>query len=140
MTDKGIAARLRDLFTHVSDYDLIDLHLLKVGRHFRLNGDLKVIIGRDREDNEKIRMLTKPGSILFMPSGYRGPTAIIRGTTDKDSEMVIGGIIARYSQDRQTRYTIQRQIINGDSEFFSVTERFPVEKLEPFLIGPKKKL
>jgi tRNA U34 2-thiouridine synthase MnmA/TrmU len=140
LTDKGIAARLRDLFTHVSDYDMMDLHLLKVGRHFRLNRVLKVVVGRDREDNEKIRMLKKPGSILFMPSGYRGPTAIIRGTTDKDSEMVIGGIIARYSQDRQTRYTIQRQIINGDSEIFSVTERFPIEQLELFLIGPEKKL
>jgi len=140
LTDKEIAARLRDLFDYVQDYDMADLQLLKIGRHFRLNPLLKVIVGRNREDNEKIRMFAKPGSIIFMPSGFRGPTAIIRGTTDKDSDMVIGRIIARYSQDKPPRYTIQRQIINGEEGGFFVTERFTVEYLDNFLIGSRNKI
>ncbi|MGD1151661.1 MAG: hypothetical protein ABR911_02110 [Syntrophales bacterium] len=140
LTDREIAARLRDLFAYVPDYDMTDLQLLKIGRHFRLNPVLKVIVGRNREDNEKIRMFAKAGSMIFMPSGFRGPTAIIRGTTDKDSDMVIGGIIARYSQDRLTMYTIQKQIIKGEDENFFVTERFTVEHLENFLIRSGKKI
>jgi tRNA U34 2-thiouridine synthase MnmA/TrmU len=140
LTDREIAARLRDLFAYVPDYDMADLQLLKIGRHFRLNPVLKVIVGRNREDNEKIRMFAKAGSIIFMPSGFRGPTAIIRGTTDKDSDMVIGGIIARYSQDRLTMYTIQKQIIKGEDENFFVTERFTVEHLENFLVGSEKRI
>jgi hypothetical protein len=139
LTDKEIAARLRDLFAYVPDYDMADLQLLKIGRHFRLNQALKVIVGRNREDNEKIRMFAKPGSIMFMPSGFRGPTAVIRGTTDEDSDMVIGWVIARYSQDKQPRYAIQRQIIKGEDSNFFVTERFTVERLENFLIGSKKR-
>ncbi|HUH66697.1 MAG TPA: 7-cyano-7-deazaguanine synthase, partial [Syntrophales bacterium] len=42
LTDKEIAARLRDLFDHVPDYDMTDLHFLKIGRHFRFNSVLKV--------------------------------------------------------------------------------------------------
>jgi hypothetical protein len=140
LTDKGIAARLRDLFTHVPDYDMTDLNLLKVGRHLRLTPALKVIVGRKREDNERIRALAKPGSVLFMPSGFRGPTAIVRGTLDGDSEIIIGRIIARYSQDVLSRYAIQRQIIKGDSTIFFVEERFAVEQLENFLIGPEKNI
>jgi len=75
-----------------------------------------------------------------MPSGFRGPTAIIRGTADEDSDMVIGGIIARYSQDKPSRYTIQRQIINGEDRKFFVTERFTVEHLKNFLIGSEKRI
>jgi len=140
LTDKGIAARLRDLFAHVPDYDMTDLNLLKVGRHLRLTPVLKVIVGRKREDNERIRALAKPGSVLFMPSGFRGPTAIVRGTLDGDSEIIIGRIIARYSQDMLPRYAIQRQIIKGDSTIFFVEERFAVDQLENFLIGSEKKI
>jgi tRNA-uridine 2-sulfurtransferase len=140
LTDKEIAARLRDLFAYVRNYDMADLQLLKIGRHFRLNPALKVIVGRNREDNEKIRMFAEPGSIVFSPLGFRGPTAIIRGTTDKDSDMVIGGIIARYSQDKPSGYPIQRQVIKGESRDFFVTERFAVEHLENFLIGSEKKI
>jgi len=140
LTDKEIAARLRDLFAYVPDYDMADLQLLKIGRHFRLNPALKVIVGRNREDNEKIRMFAEPGSIIFMPSGFRGPTAIIRGTTDKDSDMVIGGIIARYSQDKPPRYTIQRQTVKGEERGFFVTERFDIGQLDNFLVGSKKRI
>jgi tRNA U34 2-thiouridine synthase MnmA/TrmU len=140
LTDKEIAARLRDLFAYVPNYDMTDLQLLKIGRHFRLNPVLKAIVGRNREDNEKIRMFAESGSIIFIPIGFRGPTAIIRGTTDEYSDMVIGRVIARYSQDKLTRYTIQRQIINGEDRKFFVTERFAVEQLEDFLIESKKRI
>ena len=140
LTDKEIAARLRDLFAYVQDYDMTDLQLLKIGRHFRLNPVLKVIVGRNRDDNEKIRMFAEPGSIIFIPSGFRGPTAIIRGTLDEGSEILIGRIIARYSQDKPPRYTIQRQIINGEDRKIFVTERFSVEYLENFLIKSKERI
>jgi len=140
LTDKGIAARLRDLFAYVPDYDVTDLNLLKAGRHFRMTPALKVIVGRNMEENEKIRTLAKPGSILFMPSGFRGPTATVRGTLDEGSEILIGRIIARYSQDMLPRYAIQRQIIKGDSATFFVEERFVVEQLENLLIGSEKNI
>jgi hypothetical protein len=101
---------------------------------------LKVIVGRNRDDNEKIRMFAEPGSIIFIPSGFRGPTAIIRGTLDEGSEILIGRIIARYSQDKPPRYTIQRQIINGEDRKIFVTERFSVEYLENFLIKSKERI
>lgn len=135
LTDSEIAARLRDLFAHVPDYDLTDLNLLKNGRHFRLNPALKVIVGRDREDNEKIRMLAKPGSILYLPSGFRGPTAIIRGTTDKHSEMAIGRIIARYSQDQLIEYPIQKRIVGSEESVFTVHDRIPADVLDTYRIS-----
>jgi hypothetical protein len=119
---------------------MADLNLLKVGRHLRLNPSLKVIIGRNREENEKIRVLAKPGSVLFMPSGFRGPTAVIRGTLGEGYDIMIGSIIARYSQDKLPRYAIQRQIIKGDDRIFFVEECFAVEQLEHLFIGSEEKI
>ncbi|MEI8173915.1 MAG: 7-cyano-7-deazaguanine synthase [Deltaproteobacteria bacterium] len=139
LTDKEIAARLHDLFTHVPDYDMVDLHFLKLGRHFRLNPGLKVIVGRDHEDNEKIMMLAKPGSILYTPSGFRGPTAVIRGTTDKHSEMAIGRIIARYSQDQHPEYHVRKSVVGGNDSVFVIKERFPADTLDACRIWDRYK-
>ena len=79
LTDKEIAARLRDLFAYVPNYDMADLQLLKIGRHFRLNPALKVIVGRNREDNEKIRMFAEPGSIIFIAFRVQRPDSYHQG-------------------------------------------------------------
>jgi hypothetical protein len=54
--------------------------------------------------------------------------------------MVIGEIIARYSQDKPPRYTIQRQIIKGEDRNFFVTERFDIGQLENFLVGSENRM
>ena len=135
LTDKVIAARLRDLFSHVPDYSLADLHLLKIGRHFRLSPVLKLIIGRNKEENEIIQVLTKPGAILFVPSGFRGPTAISRGQVAGRDDHTIGEIIARYSQEERESYSIRKQTAGGDPLEFAVRKKFPKEKLEGLRVG-----
>jgi len=65
LTDPVIAARLRDLFAHFPHYGLMDLHLLKIGRHFRFHPGLKIILGRDKSENEQIQAMAEPGSVLF---------------------------------------------------------------------------
>ena len=129
LTDPVIAARLRDLFAHVPDYDLADLHLLKIGRHFRLHPGLKIILGRNRAENEKIRSLAKSGVILFQPAGFRGPTALACGTVDPLAEQEIGEILARYSQDDRISYSIQKQISGEKESHFSVDRKFDKEAL-----------
>jgi tRNA-specific 2-thiouridylase len=129
LTDPVIAARLRDLFAHVPDYDLADLHLLKIGRHFRLHRGLKIIVGRDQAENEKIRSLAKSGAILFQPAGFRGPTALACGTVDPLTERKIGEILVRYSQDGRIPYPIQKDILGEGESVFSVDRKFEKEAL-----------
>ncbi len=135
LTDPVIAARLRDLFAHVSDYDLVDLHLLKIGRHFRLQPGLKIVLGRNQEENERIQALAKRETILFIPEGFRGPTALISGTLDPVTESMVGEIIARYSQEEKTRYQIKKQILGKGETFFFVEKKFSKEGRTRLQIG-----
>jgi hypothetical protein len=103
LTDKVIAARLRDLFAHTIDYNHIDLVLLTVGRHYRLHTDLKIILGRNKDENERIFSLAKSGQSIFEPDDFRGPTILAPGHLDADRETTIGEIIVAHSQDTKPR-------------------------------------
>lgn len=139
LTDGEIAARLRDLFTFVPDYEMADLQLLKYGRHFRLGENLKVILGRNGDENAMLECLADPEMQVFTSVAFRGPLALARGTCKgEDADRLIGGMIVRYSQDRLERYRIQKQQKGGEARFFDVAGPLAVEDLEGYRISPKK--
>ena len=133
LTDQVIAQRLKDLFLHYSNYTMADLHFLKIGRHFRLHPQLKIIVGRNKEENELLWNLRKSNSPLYYPKNFRGPMAIAFGDIDHNQQM-IGEIIACFSKEEKNSYLIGEKI--GEEErFFSVARKFPREKLNQFNIG-----
>ncbi|MDH7500241.1 MAG: tRNA 4-thiouridine(8) synthase ThiI [candidate division NC10 bacterium] len=77
LTDRGFSARLRELLKR-GDFDLRDLWLLQVGRHFRL-GPVKVIVGRNEEENRRIRNYAREGDILLSAEHFPGPLALVCG-------------------------------------------------------------
>jgi tRNA-specific 2-thiouridylase len=135
LTEKVIASRLRDLFAHQPNYDMLDLSLLTIGRHFRLNPGLKIIVGRNQVENERIQILAQPSSVLFCPVGFRGPTALARGILGPPAEQMVGEIIARHSQEEKNEYFIQKQIVAGMELIFAVEKKFPKEILDTLRMG-----
>ena len=115
LTDKVIAARLRDLFDHIPDYNHTDLVLLTLGRHYRLHPDLKIILGRNQEENERLCALSEDGQSIFEPDNFRGPTVLAAGRLDVEREKTIGAVIAAHSQDFQTSYRIQKTVRSGNT-------------------------
>ncbi|PKN68996.1 MAG: hypothetical protein CVU54_11820 [Deltaproteobacteria bacterium HGW-Deltaproteobacteria-12] len=114
LTDKVIAARLRDLFDHTPDYNHTDLVLLTLGRHYRLHPDLKIILGRKQEENERLLTLVKDGQSIFQPDNFRGPTILAVGCLDAKRDETIGEIIIAHSQDKKTLYRIKKTLLSND--------------------------
>ncbi|MDP8299497.1 MAG: tRNA 4-thiouridine(8) synthase ThiI [Candidatus Tantalella remota] len=78
LTDPNFSWRLKDLMRH-EGLKREDIKLLKYGRHFRLDDETKVIVGRDEGDNENI-LLTKSGNdILMNIKEKNGPYVLLRG-------------------------------------------------------------
>lgn len=120
LTDKVIAARLRDLFDHVPGYTHGDLILLTLGRHYRLSPGLKIILGRNQEENERLSALAKDGQSLFEPENFRGPTILAVGLLDEEREKTIGAMIASHSQDVNSDYQIKKTMYpQGNSLLFA---------------------
>jgi len=137
LTDKGIAARLRDLFAFVPDYTYADLVLVTIGRHYRLRSDLKVVLGRDQKENERLRHLAKPGQALFEPKNFRGPTALAVGTPDESTPQFVAEMIAAYSQDELGEYCVHQLAAEGQAPALVVrAERYPRGRYDAFRIDP----
>jgi tRNA U34 2-thiouridine synthase MnmA/TrmU len=99
LTDQGYTNRLKDLFNHQQDCTEAELHLLKYGRHFRLNPEAKLIVGRTQKDNEKILKYHNPEEdIVIRVNKYAGPTAVIPRGAEKDAIFLAASICTGYSK------------------------------------------
>ncbi len=100
LTDPGFARRIRDLLENDPDFSLNDVHLLKVGRHFRLSPKLKLVVGRNEDDNKKIQTFALEGDILLKTVQYPGPLSLLRGDDNGESIETAASITLRYSKGR----------------------------------------
>jgi tRNA-specific 2-thiouridylase len=99
LTDKGYSARLKDLFNHQTDIVSRDLHLLKHGRHLRLDEKTKIVVGRTQMDNENITEHYNPAlDTLLKVKDFPGPTVLAPYSGGKDSLAYAAAICIGYSK------------------------------------------
>jgi predicted ribosome quality control (RQC) complex YloA/Tae2 family protein len=66
--------------------DLNDIELLKIGRHFRLSDNTKLIVGRNKIENEILDSLKLDDDIIIEVSNHVGPTCLVR-TKNRSSSL-----------------------------------------------------
>jgi len=101
LTDAAYSNRLRDLLSHSEHITFGDLNLLRMGRHIRLNGRAKIIVGRDESDNKKIASYQRPDHIRLEVLGVGSPITLLVGEVDDEAVEKAAMITARYSASRQ---------------------------------------
>jgi len=85
LTDPGFAKRMKDLMVHNPDFSLNDVHLLKIGRHFRFSHGVKLVVGRNEEENQKIQTFAQGEDILLRVSSFPGPLSLLRGNFEQNN-------------------------------------------------------
>jgi hypothetical protein len=106
LTDPIYSKRLRELLREEPDFGMIDVDLLKYGRHFRFNG-IKLIVGRDKDENEALRELWSPPYLFAHTSDFKGPSAIIKGRIDDNTIGIVGNIISFYGKNETFPFTLE---------------------------------
>jgi tRNA-uridine 2-sulfurtransferase len=96
LTEKEFSDKMRDLMEHKDDFDIDDVSFLKIGRHFRVSMDAKLILGRDEKEN-KLLLDKASGEICFITVDVPGPVGVLRGNTSKRDEELALRIISAYS-------------------------------------------
>ena len=97
LTDRGFSRRLRDLLSAKKDPEIREIELLKFGRHFRMSPGIKLIVGRNKNENKAIRTLTRNGDILLSTISVPGPTAVLISDPDGHFLERAAEITASYS-------------------------------------------
>jgi len=102
LTDENYAVKLHDMWTNRPSraYELDDIILLKMGRHFRLAPHLKIIIGREEGENRFMQGYRNQ-FISIHPTSHNGALALVEGEFKSAEEQQNAlALIARYSQGK----------------------------------------
>ena len=136
LTDPQFANRMRDLMLYTPDFSLNDVHLLKIGRHFRFSPHLKLVVGRKEEDNKKIQTFAQEGDILLKVLHHPGPLSLLRGEPNGTEIEKAASITVRYSKAKDLK-SVEVLYKKGNEDSYralSVTS-IPDEKIRDLIIG-----
>ena len=96
LTDPEFSRRLKDLMKY-QEFNLENIRLLKIGRHFRLNEAMKLVVGRNEKENARLLNLARENDYLFMPTDeLAGPTSLGRGILSEELIRLSCSITCRY--------------------------------------------
>ena len=113
LTDPGFSRRLRDLFEKGPAGTVPMIEMLKLGRHFRLRPGVKVVVGRNREENERLAALMGKEDTLLHTVNTPGPTVILSGLPIEEEAMTAAALCARYSDARSSSVPVSIEDRNG---------------------------
>ena len=99
LTDEGYAKRLKDLFDHQDHIDIAEMDMLSFGRHLRLNKNTKIIVGRNRKDNDNLlRLFRRDQDTLLKLKLLAGPLVLVPNGADDASISLAAAICAGYGK------------------------------------------
>lgn len=102
LTDKIFSNRLKELLNEKKEIGAADVELIKHGRHFLVKGKGRVVVSRNKEENEVLLQLVRSGDMLFRVKDKPGPITILRGENGRMNEVIKRAAVltARYSSAR----------------------------------------
>ncbi len=141
LTEPNYAYRLKELLLYNGEPDFRDINLLRLGRHFRFSPDCKIIVGRDKEENEAIGSTADSKDYLLKVEGYGSPITFISGKKTDEALELAASLCARYSDAKhlpEVDVTVSRENENYNLKVQpardEIIEMYRVEKKPPTLV------
>lgn len=101
LTDPLYSYRLKEFLKYNPSPSVKDINLLRVGRHFRISDNCKIIVGRDENENNTIEALAENSDYLLRVDGFGSPLTIISGNISDKAIEPAASICARYSDAKR---------------------------------------
>ncbi|MDP2982516.1 MAG: thiamine biosynthesis protein [Candidatus Latescibacter sp.] len=138
LTDPGFGARALDLYAHLDSGRLTmrDMNSLKAGRHLRLPGGIKVIVGRNERENNYLAELFVSESWIFEARDFPGASVFAPDDMVEGDFLRIAAIAARYGKgndQEQVAVTVRR----GETIQELTVRPALHEEIEPLMIREK---
>ena len=104
LTEERFGRKLKDLLDHEGpDADRTNVWLLPTGRHMRLAGDVKIIVGSCEEENELLEEKAHPEDYRIACPDLPGPTVIAPPNANDAQLETAAAICARYAKTPKDR-------------------------------------
>lgn len=103
LTEQNFARRLKRLMDREITPDSDEIEILKLGRHFVLDEDKLLVVGRNQSENRRIEEEARPNDWLMKVADRPGPLGLLRYSADYDKNLIkySASIVARYSDAKK---------------------------------------
>ena len=99
LTDEGFATKIRDFIKHDNTFTTSDIDVLKHGRQLRLPDGAKLIIGRNKDDNEGISKIENPKFSLAYVEDITGPIALLSKSASENEKKLTAKLLITYAKN-----------------------------------------
>lgn len=96
-TEPNISKRVMDLLENIKDPNPVDFYLLSLGRHYRINKNLKIIVSRNEEEGIELEKYRSAFDSFFIPE-FKGALAGAKGAPENGDLSMISSILCRYGK------------------------------------------
>lgn len=135
LTEDVYSGRLRDLFGHQQTQSEREFHLLKYGRHLRLDPQTKIIVGRHRQDNEHIMSYYDPQEDLNIHlKDIPGPAVLMPRGGSNDMIALAASICVSYSKAPKDT-SVEVQITTPETREIIYAQAIEPDRIMAFFIS-----
>ncbi|RLA79494.1 MAG: ATP-binding protein [Epsilonproteobacteria bacterium] len=129
LTDENFGKKMFD-FIKYDKFEVRDIPVMKFGRHFRLQDGAKLVIGRDKEENEHLQNIDNDKYYHIKTVGLPGPHALLsKDATPEDKELSASAILTYCKTSIDNNYTL-----SYDGEEVTSSPFTSREAMKPFSI------
>ena len=133
LTDPRFAQRLKDLLKYNKRLKIDDVALLRIGRHFRVDG-CKFVVGRNKEENQSLLTFAHQKKQPYLEVvDYMGPITLLEAKCPDNVITKAAEITVRYSDAEKGVEVGVKQVVSGNVRIVRATAASD-EKIELFRI------
>ena len=129
LTEPFFCKKVKDLLTH-GEWNVHNVSLLRLGRHFRITPSFKLIVGRDQKENERIVSCASPEQVVVQSKEIKGPVALGIGVMEERFKIISARIVARYCSSVNGVVKIPVSITVDGIEEVVVVDKFKHDEVE----------
>jgi tRNA-specific 2-thiouridylase len=97
LTESSFEKKIKDIIEH-EKFEVADIDLLKAGRHLRLPGGAKLVIGRNQDDNEKLKKIENPKYDFARALDISGPLSLLSASANEFDKKLAAKLILTYTK------------------------------------------
>lgn len=135
LTEISFAAKIRDIFAHNRHLDPLDFRLLRIGRHFRLSPDAKLVVGKNAEHNRLLEQALRPGMAALRWLDGGSPLGIVIGKIDEVVLEAAARTLLRYTRAETGRECRMTVIRDGGEELLTVSNSYDEARVAAMMIA-----
>lgn len=128
LTDPNYSHRLKELLDHNSVPQIRELELLKIGRHFRVTDNAKVISTRTQDEGEILKGLIGQGDTIVLVKDYNGSMVVIVGEATEEVKRYAARVAIRYSKGKDENNVAVKFTKYGEKECTIMNENCATEE------------